>query len=166
MTYFDGQNDVPLSNKGEVFAPYKSKQKEIGIKYDGGRLGMSAALLPTAKPLPAVVGSRATLSGEQRNQGLELSVFGTPMAGVRLLGGLTWLDTQQRKTDKPANQGKNAIGAPTTQLSVGGEWDVLRRARLEPECPHCLHLDAVCGSGQHTKQLLPPGPASISARAT
>ncbi|MGK5073321.1 TonB-dependent receptor [Janthinobacterium sp. ZB1P44] len=123
-TYFDGQNDVPLSNKGEVFAPYKSKQKEIGIKYDGGRLGMSAALFSTAKPLPAVVGSRATLSGEQRNQGLELSVFGTPMAGVRLLGGLTWLDTQQRKTDKPANQGKNAIGAPTTQLSVGGEWDV------------------------------------------
>ena len=123
-TYFDGQNDVPLSNKGEVFSPYKSKQKEIGIKYDGGRLGMSAALFSTAKPLPAVVGSRATLSGEQRNQGLELSVFGTPMAGVRLLGGLTWLDTEQRKTDKPANTGKDAIGAPKTQLSVGGEWDV------------------------------------------
>ncbi|OEZ72956.1 ferrichrome receptor FcuA precursor [Janthinobacterium sp. HH103] len=123
-TYFDGQNDVPLSNKGEVFSPYKSKQKEIGVKYDGGRLGMSAALFSTAKPLPAVVGSRATLSGEQRNQGLELSVFGTPMAGVRLLGGLTWLDTEQRKTDKPANNGKNAIGAPKTQLSVGGEWDV------------------------------------------
>ncbi|WP_215409353.1 TonB-dependent receptor [Janthinobacterium sp. JC611] len=123
-TYFDGEKDLPLSNKGEVFSPYKSKQKEIGVKYDGGRLGMSASLFSTAKPLPAVVGSRATLSGEQRNQGLELSVFGTPMAGVRLLGGLTWLDTEQRKTDKPANNGKDAIGAPTTQLSVGGEWDV------------------------------------------
>ncbi|MEG1324790.1 MAG: TonB-dependent receptor, partial [Janthinobacterium sp.] len=104
-TYFDGEKDLPLSNKGEVFSPYKSKQKEIGVKYDGGRLGMSASLFSTAKPLPAVVGSRATLSGEQRNQGLELSVFGTPMAGVRLLGGLTWLDTEQRKTDKPANNG-------------------------------------------------------------
>ena len=123
-TYFDGEKDMPLSNKGEVFSPYKSKQKEIGVKYDGGRLGMSASLFSTAKPLPAVVGSRATLSGEQRNQGLELSVFGTPVAGVRLLGGLTWLDTEQRKTDKPANNGKDAIGAPTTQLSVGGEWDV------------------------------------------
>ena len=115
---------MPLSNKGEVFSPYKSKQKEIGVKYDSGKLGMSAALFSTAKPLPAVVDSRATLSGEQRNQGLELSVFGTPMAGVRLLGGLTWLDTEQRKTDKPANNGKHAIGAPKTQLSVGGEWDV------------------------------------------
>jgi iron complex outermembrane receptor protein len=85
---------------------------------------MSAALFSTAKPLPAIVGTRATLAGEQRNEGLELSVFGSPMAGVRLLGGLTWLDTEQRKTDKPANNGKNAIGAPNTQLSVGGEWDV------------------------------------------
>ncbi|MNM17468.1 Ferrichrome receptor FcuA precursor [compost metagenome] len=123
-TYFDGKDQVAVSNLGEVFAPYKSKQKEIGVKYDGGKLGMSAALFSTAKPLPAIVGSRATLSGEQRNQGLELSIFGTPMAGVRLLGGLTWLDTQQRNTDKPLNNGKNAIGAPKTQLSVGGEWDV------------------------------------------
>ena len=123
-TYFDGTTDQLVSNHGEVFAPYKSKQKEIGIKYDGGRLGMSAALFSTAKPLPAVVGTRATLSGEQRNQGVELSVFGTPMAGVRLLGGLTWLDTEQRKTNVAANNGKNAIGAPKMQMSVGGEWDV------------------------------------------
>ena len=123
-TYFDGNNYVPLSNKGEVFSPYKSKQKEIGIKYDGGKLGMSAALFTTAKPLQAVVGTRAELAGEQRNRGLELSIFGTPMQGVRLLGGLTWLDTQQRKTDKPANNGKDVIGAPKTQLSVGGELDV------------------------------------------
>ena len=123
-TYFDGTTDQLVSNHGEVFAPYKSRQKEIGVKYDGGRLGMSAALFSTAKPLPAVVGTRATLSGEQRNEGLELSVFGAPMAGVRLLGGLTWLDTEQRDTDKPLNNGKHAIGAPKVQASVGGEWDV------------------------------------------
>ena len=123
-TYFDGKQDQLVSNNGEVFAPYKSKQKEIGVKYDGGRLGMSAALFSTAKPLPAVVGTRATLSGEQRNEGLELSVFGSPLSGVRLLGGLTWLDTEQRNTDKLANNGKNAIGAPKMQASFGGEWDV------------------------------------------
>ncbi|MGK5080755.1 TonB-dependent receptor [Janthinobacterium sp. HLX7-2] len=123
-TYFDGTQDQLVSNHGEIFAPYKSKQKEIGVKYDAGKLGMSAALFSTAKPLAAVVGTRATLSGEQRNQGLELSVFGSPANGLRLLGGLTWLDTQQRNTDKPANNGKNAIGAPKMQASVGGEWDV------------------------------------------
>ena len=119
-----GANLAPVTNLGEVFAPYKSKQKEIGVKYDGGKLGMSAALFSTNKPQGAIVGTRATLDGEQRNQGVELSIFGTPMTGVRLLGGLTWLDTDQRKTDVAANQGKTAIGAPETQVSLGGEWDV------------------------------------------
>lgn len=119
-----GANLAPVTNLGEVFAPYKSKQKEIGVKYDGGKLGMSAALFSTNKPQGAIVGTRATLDGEQRNQGVELSVFGTPMTGVRLLGGLTWFDTDQRKTDVAANQGKKAIGAPETQVSLGGEWDM------------------------------------------
>jgi len=113
-----------VTNIGEVFAPYKSKQKEIGVKYDAGKLGMTAALFTIDKPLPTIVGTRATLSGEQRNQGLELSIFGTPMTGVRLLGGLTWLDTEQRDTAVAANNGKHAIGTPETQVSVGGEWDV------------------------------------------
>lgn len=40
--------NVPVSNKGEIFSPYKSKQKEIGSKYGGGRLGTGAALFSTA----------------------------------------------------------------------------------------------------------------------
>jgi hypothetical protein len=31
-------------NQGQVFAPYTSRQKEVGVKYDSGKLGMSAAL--------------------------------------------------------------------------------------------------------------------------
>ena len=119
-----GPQSTPVSNLGEVFDPYKSKQKEIGIKYDGGKLGMSASLFSTDKPLLVIAGTRADLSGKQRNQGLELSVFGTPVTGLRLLGGLTWLDTDQRNTDVAANNGKHAIGAPETQLSAGAEWDV------------------------------------------
>ncbi|MGX9782623.1 TonB-dependent receptor [Janthinobacterium lividum] len=123
-TYLENGQQVNVDNMGDVFAPYKSKQKEIGVKYDGGKLGMSAALFSTAKPLLAVVGKRAELDGEQRNRGLELSIFGTPMQGVRLLGGLTWLDAKLSNTDVAANNGKKPIGAPETQMSVGGEWDV------------------------------------------
>ncbi|PHV22734.1 TonB-dependent siderophore receptor [Janthinobacterium sp. BJB446] len=123
-TYVENGHQLNVDNMGDVFAPYKSKQKEIGVKYDGGKLGMSAALFSTAKPLLAVVGKRAELDGEQRNRGLELSIFGTPMQGVRLLGGLTWLDAKLSNTDVAANNGKKPIGAPETQMSVGGEWDV------------------------------------------
>ena len=123
-TYVENGQQLNVDNMGDVFAPYKSKQKEIGVKYDGGKLGMSAALFSTAKPLLAVVGTRAELDGEQRNRGLELSVFGTPMQGVRLLGGLTWLDAKLSNTGMAENNGKKPIGAPETQMSVGGEWDV------------------------------------------
>ncbi|MFZ4875837.1 TonB-dependent receptor [Janthinobacterium sp. Mn2066] len=117
-------NNIPVTNLNQVFAPYKARQKEVGVKYDGGKLGMSAALFSTDVPLLAIRGTEAGLFGQQRNQGLELSVFGMPVNGVRLLGGLTWLDTRQSDTGIAGNDGKKVIGAPQTQLSAGAEWDV------------------------------------------
>jgi len=113
-----------IDNVGEAFAPYKSRQKEIGVKFDAGKLGMSAALFTTAQPSAYVVNRRFGVFGEQRNRGLELSVFGVPLRGVRVLGGLTLLDTEQVATFNGVNQGKDAIGVPKTQLNLGGEWDV------------------------------------------
>lgn len=113
-----------VANLGQVFAPYKSKQKEAGVKYDGSKLGMSAAVFTTDKPLLAIQGNLAGLFGTQANQGMELSVFGAPLRGLRLLGGLTLLDTEQSHTGNPANNGKHAIGAPKTQFNAGTEWDV------------------------------------------
>ena len=117
-------NGVAVVNANTVFAPYKSRQKEIGAKYDSGKFGMSAALFTTGQPSSYVVNNVFGVFGEQRNRGLELSVFGTPMRGVRLLGGLTLLDTEQVTTAGGVNQGKDVIGTPKTQLNLGGEWDV------------------------------------------
>nr|WP_244888331.1 TonB-dependent receptor [Janthinobacterium agaricidamnosum] len=119
-----GPDGKPVSNLGEVFSPYKSKQKEVGIKYDAGKIGVTAALFSTTKPLLAVQGGVAGTFGEQRNQGLELSVFGTPARGVRVLGGLTLLDTEQRNTTGGLTNGKDAIGVAKTQFNLGGEWDL------------------------------------------
>ncbi|SFC43505.1 TonB-dependent receptor [Massilia yuzhufengensis] len=113
-----------IVNVGEVFAPYVSRQKEIGVKYDGGKLGMTAAVFSTAQPSGYVQDRRFGLFGEQRNRGLELTVFGTPVRGLRLLGGLTLLDAELRKTAGGLNEGKDAIGVPDTQVNLGAEWDV------------------------------------------
>jgi iron complex outermembrane receptor protein len=113
-----------IVNVGEVFAPFVSRQKEVGVKYDGGKLGVTAALFSTAQPSAYVVERRFGVFGEQRNRGLELSVFGTPARGVRLLGGVTFLDAQLRETAGGVNEGNDAIGVPGTQLNLGGEWDV------------------------------------------
>jgi iron complex outermembrane receptor protein len=113
-----------IDNVGEVFAPFISRQKEVGAKYDGGRIGASVALFTISQPTAFVQDRHFGVFGEQRNRGLELSVFGMPAQGLRLLGGLTLLDATQRHTAGGANQGKDVIGVPGTQLNVGAEWDV------------------------------------------
>jgi iron complex outermembrane receptor protein len=115
---------IKYANEGTVLAPYTSRQKEIGAKYDGGKFGASTALFTTTQPVAYAVDNVFGTNGEQRNQGLELSVFGLPAKGLRLLGGLTLLEAEQRRTQSGKYDGNNAIGVPHTQLNVGAEWDV------------------------------------------
>jgi iron complex outermembrane receptor protein len=52
------------------------------------------------------------------------------MHGLRVLGGLTLLDAEQRRTAGAINDGKDAIGVPGTQLNLGADWDVPQVAGL------------------------------------
>jgi iron complex outermembrane receptor protein len=113
-----------IDNNGTKFAPYVSRQREAGVKYDSGRYGLTAAVFSTSQPSAYVENRIFGVFGEQRNRGLELSVFGNPVRGLRVLGGLTLLDAEQRRTAAGKNQGKDAIGVPDTQLNLGVDWDV------------------------------------------
>jgi iron complex outermembrane receptor protein len=113
-----------ITNVGQIFEPYHSKQKEVGVKYDGGNIGASVGVFSIDQPLSAVVNGRYGPYGQQRNQGVELTVFGEPVKGLRVLGGLTLLDAQQRHTTGGATDGKDAIGVAKSQFNLGGEWDV------------------------------------------
>lgn len=117
-------NNLPVTNGGEIFAPYRSKQKEVGLKWDGGSFGASAAFFTTAQPQFYVLNQTYGENGEQRNRGLELSVYGEPLKGLRLLGGLTLLDAQQRRTQGGLTDGRDVIGVPSQQLNIGADWDV------------------------------------------
>lgn len=118
-------NNQDVPNKGESLAPYVSKQKEIGVKYDGGGLGAGLALFSTDKPRAAYDASnRFTASGKDRHQGIELTVFGEPIDRVRVLGGLTFLDAKQRSTGNTAIDGNRVIGVPRFQANLGAEWDI------------------------------------------
>ena len=117
---------IAVANVGEQHAPYVAKQKEVGVKYDGGKIGGGLAFFSTDKPRSAfdpvtrIFGS----SGEDRHQGVELNVFGEPVRGLRLLGGATWLDAKQRSTGSSTTDGKRVIGVPQFQATAGAEWDV------------------------------------------
>lgn len=68
--------------------------------------------------------ARFVREGEQINKGVELNVFGEPLAGLRLLGGVTVMKTELKGTQNGANDGNRAIGVPSFQLNAGVDWDV------------------------------------------
>lgn len=113
-----------VSNPGVRLEPHVAKQTEVGVKYDGIGIGGSLAAFRTERAVGAVSDGVFREGGDQQNQGLELSVFGEPALGVRLLGGVTLIDTKMKDTDNGAYNGNHAIGVPKTQANLGGEWDV------------------------------------------
>lgn len=118
-------NGTPVVNRGEQLSPYVAKQKEIGLKYDAGRIGGSLALFSTTKPRAIVNAANVfASSGKDRHQGVELNVYGEAMRGLRVLGGMTWLDAKQRETGNAALNGNRVIGVPRLQANLGAEWDV------------------------------------------
>jgi iron complex outermembrane receptor protein len=42
---------APVVNANEVFAPYQTKQGEVGVKVDAGRIGGTVSVYDARKPL-------------------------------------------------------------------------------------------------------------------
>ncbi len=113
-------------NAGQVTGISLSKQNEVGMKVDYGRIGGSLALFEIKKPT-GIINQQTNvfgLYGEQRNRGVELNVFGEPMYGVRLNGSATWLDPKMSKTEDGTYDGKNAIGVANFYTVLSAEYDI------------------------------------------
>lgn len=113
-------------NGGEIFAPYKSRQHEVGVKADWGRFGGSISLFQLKRPSGGYLpGTNVYAQGnQQRNRGLEINVFGEATRGLRLLGGAAFTSARLTQASTSEYQGKRAAGVPRVQLNLGGEWDV------------------------------------------
>lgn len=112
-------------NAGQILAPYVSRQKELGVKFDAGRLGGTVSVFSTTKPRGVRNASNVFVAeGEDRHQGVELSWFGQALRSLKVLGGVTWLDAEQRDTGSVTTDGKRVIGVPRLQANLGAEWAV------------------------------------------
>lgn len=113
-------------NAGEIFPAVVNRQREIGLKYDTGRVALGATLFEIrarngiTDPATGIFG----VDGEQRNRGLELSVAGTPMDGLRLLGGVTFMDAELTRTQDGAFDGNDVPGVPGEAVSLYAEYDL------------------------------------------
>lgn len=129
--YIEGlaQGDVaPIGtvNAGEILAPYKSKQVEVGVKQEWNGVTGTLSAFRIAKPSGLVdpASNRYAPSGEQRHRGLEANVFGQVTRGVRVLGGVAWIDAEMSETQNPATLGKRPVGVPRFTANLGTEWDL------------------------------------------
>lgn len=116
----------PLANAGQTLAPFVSKQKEVGAKFDFGKVRLSAAYFTTEKPrgVSDLTTNLFTTEGREEHQGIELMTYGELFTGLRILGGVTFLDTKQKDTKIAATEGKQTIGVPDKQANFGVEWDI------------------------------------------
>jgi iron complex outermembrane recepter protein len=120
---------VGTTNAGQVFAPFKTKQYEVGAKYDFGRFSTTLSVFQIERPSGFAVSngdgtSTYKVDGEQRNRGVELNVFGEVIPDVRLLGGVVYIDARQTRTDGGVNDGNYAPNVSKWQMNLGTEYDV------------------------------------------
>lgn len=113
-------------NAGEVFPPYRTRQKEIGLKWDRGDFTHTLSLYDIRMPgeYTDPVTNVFSFSGEQRNRGVEWTFFGELRPDLRLMGGVGYVEPKMTKTEGGTNQGKLATGVPKLQAKIGAEWDV------------------------------------------
>lgn len=136
------------TNAGQFMAPYTSKQKEIGVKWDRGQFAHTVSLFQINKPNTMVITNSLnektqTYDGEQESRGIEWNAFGKVAKNVRLLGGVSYLRAEINNATVDATEGNTPFGVPKWTMNAGVEWDTPWNKDLS------LSLRAVYTSSQY-----------------
>ncbi|MDF3241477.1 TonB-dependent receptor [Pseudomonas veronii] len=115
-------------NEDEIFPPFISRQVEVGAKYDAGAFAVTAAVFRIKQPAYETNGTSRVFgpNGKRQNDGVELSLFGEPLKGLRLLGGVMYIDSELTHTTNGTFDGNRAPATPKYNVNLGAEWDVPR----------------------------------------
>ncbi|GLO39154.1 TonB-dependent receptor [Pseudomonas putida] len=113
-------------NEDQIFPPFTSRQVEVGAKYDLGQVGFTASAFRIRQPAYETNPTSRVFgpNGKRDNRGIELSVFGEPVQGVRVLGGIMYIDSELTDTIGGAYDGNRAPATPEYNVNLGAEWDV------------------------------------------
>lgn len=111
-------------NYGEVMAPYKSKQIEVGSKFDFGNFMLTGSLFQIEKPSGGTSNDIFSVNAEQRNRGAELYAYGEALPNLTLLSGVTWLDAEFTSSAVAGVAGKRPIGVSEWTANLGVEWNI------------------------------------------
>ncbi|GLK88878.1 TonB-dependent receptor [Pseudomonas turukhanskensis] len=110
----------------EIFPPFISRQVEVGAKLDVGSFAFTASAFRIKQPAYETNATSRVFgpNGKRENKGIELTMFGEPLQGFRVLGGLMYIDSQLHGTVGGASDGNRAPATPEYNVNLGAEWDV------------------------------------------
>ncbi|WP_371372428.1 TonB-dependent receptor [Sporomusa aerivorans] len=114
---------VTYDNANEVLSPYKTKQQEIGIKWDKGNFANTLAFFQINMPSYMTTDNIYSYDGEQKNRGVEWNTFGSIAKNLRLLGGIAYTRGELARSNISANNGNTPFGVPKWTMNAGVEWD-------------------------------------------
>jgi iron complex outermembrane receptor protein len=121
-----GTDPLRVVNGGTTLPPVKSTQYEVGGKLNFGRFNAGVALFQIDKPNSFVDPVTIVFGnyGTQRNKGVEITLDGEPVDGLRIISGLTILDAKLRRTENGLNEGNDVVGVPELLANANVEWDL------------------------------------------
>ena len=118
-----------ITNSGELLPVRNVRQLELGGKIELGGLFMTAALFDLEQPLEYLRQNEDDTStfvqeGRRVHRGVELRVQGSPVEGVRVIAGGSYIDARIKDNGMPEQEGNRAPAVPELRGSLYGEYDV------------------------------------------
>lgn len=112
------------ANAGQVFSPYVSKQKELGLKASVGGMDLSLAwfYIEDANQNVDTATNVATQDGKAIHKGWEFSATGRLTERLTLTGGFTKLDAWIDRAS--TNERKTPQGVPESMAKLYAEYDL------------------------------------------
>ncbi|BAK71075.1 TonB-dependent siderophore receptor [Aliarcobacter butzleri] len=117
-------------NEGQILAPYKSKQYEIGTKYslfnEKVLLNGSLFRIEKANKYEKDTTPKLTLTqeGEEIHQGIELGITGKVTDNLTIIAGGTLIDLSVEKVEDKALEGKKPINAASKMAKLYSEYEI------------------------------------------
>jgi iron complex outermembrane receptor protein len=120
------------ANAGSSLTPYRSKQVEVGYKASWGKIDLGAAIFRIERPFASIDPTDQTfkITGQQVNEGVELSSVGELAEGLALYGGITVLDARLEDTPVAATDDKRYVGAARVKGNTLLEYTIPRLPSL------------------------------------
>ena len=120
-----GVAPITAENRGVSLEPRVSEQIEFGAKTKLGGVGAEIGFFQIDEPSFAVNPATNIFEelGNTRIRGVDVNLFGEIADGLRLLGGLTYLDTDITESADPTIVG-NEITVPALRTVMNAEYDI------------------------------------------